>query len=43
MNTCPNCGAAKIAHKACGFCGYYKGRVVIAKRARVYAEIMSQA
>ena len=42
MNVCPHCGAAKIAHKACGFCGYYKGRVVIAKRAAQYADIMAQ-
>jgi len=26
---CPNCGTAKLSHRACASCGYYKGRQVI--------------
>ncbi|MCK4553799.1 50S ribosomal protein L32 [Candidatus Parcubacteria bacterium] len=26
---CPKCGKAIQAHRACSFCGYYKGREVI--------------
>ena len=28
-STCPNCGEAKLPHRACGHCGYYRGRQVI--------------
>ena len=27
---CPNCGADKLSHRACGACGWHKGRVAIA-------------
>ncbi len=27
---CPQCGAPKLAHRACPECGYYNGRKVIA-------------
>ncbi len=26
---CANCGAAKLSHKVCPSCGYYKGKQVI--------------
>jgi len=26
---CPQCGAAKLPHRVCGNCGYYRGRRVI--------------
>ena len=26
---CPNCHEKKLPHRACGRCGYYKGREVI--------------
>ncbi len=26
---CPNCGKAKLPHRVCPHCGYYKGRPVI--------------
>jgi large subunit ribosomal protein L32 len=42
MNVCPNCGSAKLTHKACGFCGYYKGRVVMAKPASRFALATAQ-
>lgn len=29
MSVCPNCGETKIPHRACGHCGYYRGRQVI--------------
>lgn len=28
-STCPNCGEAKLPHRVCGKCGYYRGRQVI--------------
>ena len=31
--TCPQCGQFMVPHKACGNCGYYKGREVINKEA----------
>jgi large subunit ribosomal protein L32 len=31
---CPNCGNAKIAHRACTACGYYNGRQVAEPRRR---------
>jgi len=27
--TCPKCGKAKLSHKACGYCGFYKGKEVV--------------
>jgi large subunit ribosomal protein L32 len=29
LNKCSKCGKAVEAHKACGFCGTYKGREII--------------
>ncbi|MBI4366327.1 MAG: 50S ribosomal protein L32 [Deltaproteobacteria bacterium] len=26
---CPQCGAPKLPHRACGSCGMYKGRAVV--------------
>ena len=26
---CPNCGEAKLPHRVCASCGYYRGREVI--------------
>jgi large subunit ribosomal protein L32 len=28
---CPRCGEARLAHRVCGSCGYYKDRMVIEK------------
>jgi len=28
---CPNCAEVMLPHRACGACGFYKGRQVIAK------------
>jgi large subunit ribosomal protein L32 len=28
-SVCPNCGEAKLAHRACGHCGYYRGRQIV--------------
>jgi len=30
VGTCPNCGAAVRAHRACPKCGMYKGRKILA-------------
>lgn len=32
MVKCPQCGAFKLPHRACGECGTYKGKEVIAKK-----------
>jgi large subunit ribosomal protein L32 len=29
LTRCDHCGAAKLTHRICGICGYYKGRLVI--------------
>lgn len=29
LSTCPNCQEAKLPHRVCKKCGYYKGREVI--------------
>jgi len=26
---CEHCGKAKLPHRACPFCGYYKGKMVV--------------
>lgn len=26
LAACPNCGEAALPHRACGACGFYKGR-----------------
>jgi large subunit ribosomal protein L32 len=28
---CQNCGSNKLPHRVCAGCGYYDGRIVIAK------------
>lgn len=33
FSRCKNCGELKLAHRVCGNCGYYNGKVVIAKEA----------
>ncbi|MCF0108457.1 MAG: 50S ribosomal protein L32 [Bacilli bacterium] len=36
--TCPNCGALIKSHQVCPKCGYYNGKVVMAKGKLVKAE-----
>lgn len=31
---CPNCGAMILSHRVCNECGYYKGKLVIAKKVK---------
>ena len=30
---CNNCGRPRQSHRACGFCGHYRGRQVLIKKA----------
>lgn len=30
ISTCPNCHEAKLPHRVCPKCGFYKGREVVA-------------
>lgn len=32
VSTCPECGSPKMAHRACGDCGVYRGRKVVGKK-----------
>lgn len=32
VSACPECGAPKMAHRACGNCGVYRGRKVVGKK-----------
>lgn len=29
LNTCPNCGKPKLAHRVCKFCGHYRGKQTV--------------
>jgi large subunit ribosomal protein L32 len=29
---CPNCGEPTVTHRACGACGFYKGKAVLATK-----------
>ncbi|MCI0392673.1 MAG: 50S ribosomal protein L32 [Acidobacteria bacterium] len=31
LTACPNCGSKKLPHRVCADCGFYAGRIVIAK------------
>ncbi len=31
-SVCPNCGEAKLPHRACSHCGHYRGEEVIEPR-----------
>ena len=33
LSKCTQCGAFKTPHRVCKDCGYYKGRLVVAKEA----------
>ncbi|MCL2501840.1 MAG: 50S ribosomal protein L32 [Bacteroidales bacterium] len=32
LASCSNCGATVIYHRVCPECGYYRGRLIIAKK-----------
>ncbi len=32
---CPNCGSAKMMHRACPSCGHYRGRKVIERKEQI--------
>jgi large subunit ribosomal protein L32 len=31
---CPNCGLPKMPHRICPDCGYYNGKLIIAKKVK---------
>ncbi|GHT50113.1 hypothetical protein AGMMS50233_09350 [Endomicrobiia bacterium] len=35
---CSNCGAAKMPHRVCPVCGFYNGKLVIAKKIKKVAQ-----
>jgi large subunit ribosomal protein L32 len=34
LSACPQCGKPRLAHVVCPYCGYYRGREVIASKER---------
>lgn len=32
FSNCSNCGEYVVSHRACAFCGYYKGALVVEKK-----------
>jgi len=42
LTTCPNCGAAVLAHTVCTACGQYKGKVV-SRKAEGFVEANAEA
>jgi large subunit ribosomal protein L32 len=38
LSTCPNCGALKRPHITCPSCGYYDGKIVVAKKEKTKKE-----
>lgn len=32
VSVCPECGAAKMAHRACASCGMYRGKKITGKK-----------
>ena len=35
LTTCSNCGAARLTHRVCPECGYYRGKLAVEKSAAV--------
>lgn len=33
LSTCSNCGAAVVYHHVCPECGFYRGRLIVEKKA----------
>lgn len=38
LNKCPKCGKAVLPHRACKFCGSYKGREVLKIKSKIKKE-----
>ncbi|MBI5254664.1 50S ribosomal protein L32 [Candidatus Falkowbacteria bacterium] len=38
LTKCPNCSKLTLPHRACAFCGFYKGRQVVAIKADILAK-----
>lgn len=34
LGVCPQCKKAVISHRVCPFCGYYKGKLVVAQKVK---------
>jgi len=35
LSTCSNCGSPVLAHRVCGECGYYRGKLAVEKTVAV--------
>ncbi|MCX5782928.1 MAG: 50S ribosomal protein L32 [Elusimicrobia bacterium] len=43
LSTCPNCKTARLPHRVCPKCGYYRDRVVVPKKEKTKAETAETA
>jgi large subunit ribosomal protein L32 len=41
-NKCLNCGVAKLPHKVCPGCGFYNGKLIVAKKAKKVEQEQTQ-
>ncbi|MDR2437376.1 MAG: 50S ribosomal protein L32 [Endomicrobium sp.] len=39
---CPNCGVAKMPHMVCPECGFYNGKLIVAKKVKKCEEEQTQ-
>ncbi|MDR3307227.1 MAG: 50S ribosomal protein L32 [Endomicrobium sp.] len=39
---CSNCGAAKMPHRVCPECGFYDGKLIVAKKVKKVQEEQTQ-
>jgi large subunit ribosomal protein L32 len=39
---CPNCGVAKMPHRICPECGFYNGKLIVAKKVKKHKKEQPQ-
>jgi large subunit ribosomal protein L32 len=42
VSKCSNCGAAKMPHKVCSECGFYNGKLIVAKSVKKVEQEQTQ-